>query len=259
MAREVEARGFESLWIAEHLHMPVNCVDDWPRDYAWCYDPFMALAVMASATEKLILATGIALVIQRDPIQTAKQVATLDRLSEGRFIFGIGAGSIPEEIENHGTNYKTRFSLLRDQVKAMKAIWIEEHAEYHGRFVDFGPIISYPKPIQKPYPPVHMGGGTGPRVMECMLDVCDGWMPIGGLDYWPEVKSAIKELPGRAADAGRNVESIEISMCLEEVPPPAVVEDMLASGVKRVIVDFECQDKDAMLRQLDNIMKATIG
>lgn len=99
-------------------------------------------------------------------------MATLDRLSEGRFIFGIGVGgSIPEELENHGTNYKTRFSLLRDQVKAMKAIWTEEHAEQHGQFVKFGPIISYPKPIQKPYPPVHMGGGTGPRVMECMLDV----------------------------------------------------------------------------------------
>ena len=104
-----------------------------------------------------------------------------------------------------------------------------------------------------------MGGGTGPRVMECMLDVCDGWMPIGGLDYWPEVKSAIKELPGWAGDAGRNFDSIEISMFFFEVPPPAVVEDMHVSGVKRVIVDFPCQERDAMLRQLDNIKKVTVG
>ena len=260
MAREVETRGFESLWISEHLHMPVSCADRFPRDYAWCYDPFMALAVMASATEKLILATGIAQVMQRDPIETAKQVATLDRLSDGRFIFGIGAGgNLREEIENHGTNYKTRFSLLRDRVKAMKAIWTEEHAEHHGRFVDFGPIISYPKPIQKPHPPVHMGGGTGPRVMKCLLDVCDGWLPIGSFDIWPGVKSAIKELPDRAAEIGRSFESIEISMFFFEVPPPDLVEDMQASGVKRVIVDFPCQDRDSALQELDNIVKATTG
>lgn len=257
MAREVEDRGFESLWIAEHLHMPVNCADDWPRDYSWCYDPFMALSIMASVTDKLMLATGIALVIQRDPILTAKQVSTLDHLSKGRFIFGIGAGSIPEEIENHGTKYKTRFSLLREQVKVMKAIWSNDHAEHHGRFVDFAPIISYPKPVQKPCPPVHMGGGTGPRVLECMLDVCDGWLPIGGLDYWPEVKSALKDLPSRAAEAGRDFETIEVSMFLEEVPPPALVEDMQASGVTRIVVDFHCEDREGMLRQLDHISNAT--
>ena len=254
LAREVESRGFESLWIAEHLHMPVerSVGHDLSRDYWWCYEPFLALTAAATSTERLVLGTGIALLIQRDPIHTAKQVATLDRLCGGRFIFGIGAGWIPEEIENHGVDFKTRFSLLRDHVRAMKAIWSEDEAEHHGRFVDFDRILSYPKPVQKPHPPVHMGGGTGPRVLECVLDVCDGWLPFGG-DAWPAVRSALKSLRERAVEMGRDPAAIEISVCVGEVPAEETLEEMRTDGVRRVILDLPSLGNDDMLRKLDEL------
>src|ERR1044071_5754440 len=156
LARELEARGFESFWVPEHTHIPASCRTpypgggDLPQAYWHTYDPFVALTAAASVTTKLKVATGICLIMERDPITTAKEIASLDMLSNGRFIFGIGAGWNAEEMENHGTNYKTRFSLLRERVLAMKEIWTKEEAEFHGRFVNFDPIWSYPKPAQKP-------------------------------------------------------------------------------------------------------------
>jgi probable F420-dependent oxidoreductase len=148
LGRLVEERGFDSLWFPEHTHIPVSrktpypAGGDLPRAYSHTYDPFVALAAAAAATERLKLATGICLVIERDPITTAKEVASLDRLSGGRFLFGIGAGWNREEMENHGTDPDRRFGLMRERVEAMKAIWTNEEAEYHGKQVDFGPIWS---------------------------------------------------------------------------------------------------------------------
>src|SRR5437763_639639 len=164
IARLVEERGFESLFFPEHTHIPaarqtpVPAGGELPRQYSRTYDPFVALTAAAAVTERILLATGICLVIERDPIVTAKEVASLDRLSGGRFLFGVGAGWNIEEMENHGTNPRRRFSLMRERIEAMKAIWTEDEAAYHGDQVDFDRIWCWPKPLQKPHPPVLVGG-----------------------------------------------------------------------------------------------------
>src|SRR5881227_2821501 len=182
LARELEQRGFESLWLPEHTHIPASrrspypAGGELPKEYSHTYDPFVALATVADATERIKLATGICLVIERDPITTAKEVASLDRLSEGRFLFGVGAGWNLEEMENHGTDPRRRFSLMRERIEAMKAIWTEDEASHHGELVDFDPIWSWPKPVQKPHPPV-LVGGNGERVLERVVAFGDEWMP----------------------------------------------------------------------------------
>ena len=164
LARACEERGFESLWVAEHSHIPVSRKTpfpgggDLPKMYYDVMDPFVCLASAATVTKRLKVATGVCLLVQRDPIQTAKQVASLDRISNGRFLFGIGGGWNAEEMANHGTGFDRRFRLLRERVEAMKAIWTQEKAEYHGELVDFDPVFAWPKPVQKPHPPIHVGG-----------------------------------------------------------------------------------------------------
>src|SRR6266566_3896464 len=169
LARELEARGFESLFVCEHTHIPVSRRTPFqgggelPKRYSHTHDPFVALSFAAAATRKLKLGTGIALLPQRDPIITAKSVASLDQLSGGRFVFAIGGGWNVEEMENHGARYETRFKLLRERVLAMKALWTQEQAEFHGRFVNFDPVWLYPKPKQKPHPPIFLGGESDHR------------------------------------------------------------------------------------------------
>src|SRR6202008_2794527 len=164
LARALEERGFESVWFPEHTHIPASRKSPWPggaplpREYWSAYDPFIALMAAAAATRRLRLGTGICLVIERDPIVTAKEIATLDRLSGGRFIFGVGGGWNAEEMENHGTSFETRFKKLREQVGAMKAIWTMDKAEYHGEIVDFPPMMTWPNPIKNPPPPIIVGG-----------------------------------------------------------------------------------------------------
>ena len=164
LAKLLEDRGFESMWVPEHTHIPASRQtpwpggDDLPKMYWHTYDPFVALTAAAAATTTLKLGTGICLVIERDPIILAKEIASLDRLSNGRFLFGIGGGWNAEEMANHGTAYRTRWRRLREQVLAMKEIWTKDEAEFHGEFVNFDKIWSYPKPLQKPHPPIIMGG-----------------------------------------------------------------------------------------------------
>ena len=159
LARAAEERGFESLWVSEHSHIPVSRRTPWPggaelpKMYCDTLDPFVALAAAASVTSRIKLGTGICLVVERDPIHTAKQVTSIDRVSGGRFLFGIGGGWNEEEMENHGTRPEQRFKLLRERVEAMKEIWSEDEAEYHGQLVDFDPIFMWPKPVQSPHPP----------------------------------------------------------------------------------------------------------
>jgi len=214
LAVACEERGFESLWVAEHSHIPVSRKTpfpgggDLPKMYYEVMDPFVCLASAATVTKRLKVATGICLLVQRDPIQTAKQVASLDRISNGRFLFGIGGGWNAEEMANHGTAFDHRFRLLRERVEAMKAIWTQEKAEYHGELVDFDPVFAWPKPVQKPHPPIHVGGAF-PGGARRAIRYGDGWVPILGPDVMASQIAAFRRL---AREAGRDPASLEVSL-----------------------------------------------
>jgi probable F420-dependent oxidoreductase len=208
LGRLAEERGFESLWMPEHTHIPVSretpypAGGDLPPEYWHTHDPFVALSAVAATTSRLKVGTGICLIVERDPITTAKEVASLDAISGGRFLFGIGAGWNREEMANHGTDPSRRFGLMRERVEAMKAIWTEDEAEYHGRQVDFDPIWSWPKPTQKPHPPVFVGG-NGEKVLDRVLAYGDAWMPNRFSDDDVFV-GRLGELRRRAEEAGRD-------------------------------------------------------
>jgi len=214
LARELEARSFESLWLPEHTHIPTSRKSPWPggadlpRDYWHTLDPFVALGAAAAVTKTLMLGTGICLVIERDPIILAKEVASLDFISGGRVLFGIGGGWNAEEMEDHGTPFGERWKILRERISAMKAIWTQEEAEYHGKYVDFDKLWSYPKPVQKPYPPILMGG-SGPHARQRAAEFDGHWMPIIGRDPLDE---AMADLRQRAEKAGRDPAAVSVSL-----------------------------------------------
>jgi probable F420-dependent oxidoreductase len=232
IARMTEERGFESLWFTEHTHIPASRETPWPggaelpREYSQIYDPFVALSFAAAATERIRIGTGVCLVIEHDPIVLAKAVASLDRLSGGRFIFGVGAGWNREEMRNHGTDPARRFSVMRERVEAMKAIWTQDEAEYHGEHVDFDPIWSWPKPLQEPHPPVFVGG-TGEKVIDRVLRYGDGWIP-NRISSPEELKQRIELL---REHAGREVPVAFFGAKPEE----RAVERLAWAGVDRVI------------------------
>ena len=186
LARACEERGFGSLYVPEHTHIPASRTTPAPageplaEEYYRSLDPFVALTAAATAAPSLTVGTGIALVAQRDPIVTAKEVASLDLVSGGRFVFGIGFGWNVEELADHGVAFGDRRAVVKERIEAMKAIWTQEQAEYHGEFVDFPPTFSWPKPVQAPHPPILIGGGGGPKLFEAIADYADGWIPIGG-------------------------------------------------------------------------------
>ena len=253
LARELEQRGYESLWLPEHTHIPANrrtpypAGGDLPKEYWHTHDPFVALTAAAAVTTKLRVATGICLIIERDPITTAKEVASLDMLSGGRFIFGIGGGWNAEEMENHGTAYKTRWRLLRERVLAMKEIWTKDEAEFHGEFVNFDKIWAYPKPVQKPHPPILMGG-DGATTFDRVVEFCDGWMPIGfRMGNLPERIAALHQ---HAEAAGRDPKSISITI-FGANPESKAVEAFEAAGVERAIFMLPPADRDTVLPLLD--------
>ena len=206
LARLAEDKGFESLFVPDHTHIPASRSSEaprggeLPREYSRMLDPFVALMAAAAATSELRIGTGLCLVVERDPIATAKAIATLDFLSGGRFLFGVGAGWNFEEMRNHGTDPARRFALMRERVEAMKVIWTQDEASYDGEFVAFEPIWSWPKPIQRPHPPV-MIGGNGPRALERVLAYGDEWLPE------PEdgLVARIRELRARGEAAGREI------------------------------------------------------
>lgn len=240
-ARAAEERGFESVWFAEHSHMPVSPATPGPpaageaglpREYYAVGDPFVALAMAAAATERLKLGTGICLVPQRDVFQTAKQVATLDCFSGGRFLFGVGGGWNVPEIENHGTDASRRFGVMRERIEAMKQLWTEERAEYHGEYVDFGPAYAWPKPLQQPHPPIHVGG-AGLRAIRRAVRYGDGWIPLmsGGDDDPVALLPLLRE---QLEAAGRDPASFEVTLYF--CPPTSeVVERCREAGVTRVL------------------------
>lgn len=253
LAIELEQRGFESLWLPEHTHIPVSrrtpypAGGDLPKEYSHTYDLFIALTAAAMATTKLRVASGICLVIERDPITTAKEVASLDMLSGGRLLFGIGGGWNAEEMENHGTDFKKRWRLLRERVLAMKEIWTKDEAEFHGEFVNFDKIWSYPKPTQKPHPPVLMGG-DGAKTFDRVIEFCDGWMPIGyRLENLPEKVATLRQ---RAEAAGRDPKTISVSI-FGANPDPAALEKLESVGVERAIFMVPPADRDTVLPLVD--------
>ncbi len=253
LARELEQRGFESLWLPEHTHIPASRRSpypgggDLPKEYWHTHDLFIALTAAALATKRLRVAAGICLIIERDPIIMAKEVASLDMLSGGRLIFGIGGGWNAEEMENHGTNFKKRWRVLRERVLAMKEIWTKEEAEFHGEFVNFDKIWSYPKPVQKPHPPILMGG-DGPTTFDRVLEFCDGWMPLG---YRPiNMGQKIADLKQRAEKAGRDSKSISISV-FGANPQQATIDELTKAGVQRAVFMLPAAPRDTVLPIMD--------
>ena len=260
LARLLEDRGFESMWVPEHTHIPASRRSPWPggpdlpEEYWHTYDPFLALTAAAAVTKNLKLGTGICLMVERDPITTAKEVASLDMLSDGRFIFGIGGGWNAEEMENHGTTFRRRWRVLRERMLAMKEIWANDEAEFHGEFVNFDKIRSYPKPVQKPHPPIIMGG-DGPRTFDRVIEYCDGWMPIGGRrSEGPSLGEKITQLRRQAEDAGRDPASISVSI-FGTRPDRDMVNRMKEAGVDRVVFGLPSANRDTVVPLIDEYAK----
>jgi probable F420-dependent oxidoreductase len=257
LARAAEDRGFESLFFPEHTHIPCSrktpypAGGELPREYTRTHDPFVALTMAAAVTKKIKLATGICLVIERDPITTAKEVASLDYLSGGRAMLGIGAGWNVEEMGNHGTDFKSRWQLLRERVEAMKTIWQQERAEYHGKLVGFDPIWSFPKPVQKPHPPVLLGG-HGRKALERVVRYCDGWLPISLRAG--DLKKEIGELRETAKKAGRDPKSISVSVFWAPADR-AKIDEYEELGVERAILALPPAPRDKVLPILDSHAK----
>jgi probable F420-dependent oxidoreductase len=259
LARALEERGFESLWLPEHTHIPTSRRSPWPaggelpREYWSTYDPFVALTAAAAATRRLKLGTGICLVVERDPIVTAKEVASLDRLSGGRFLFGIGGGWNAEEMAHHGTAFKTRWRLLRERVLAMKEIWTKDEAEFHGEFIRFDKIWADPKPLQKPHPPIIIGG-DGTTTFDRVVEIGDGWMPILRPNR-PSPVERIPELRARLRKAGRDPKTAPVSLFFAP-PDRAALDGLAAAGVERAIFGLPSEPRDAVLPRLDAYAKA---
>jgi probable F420-dependent oxidoreductase len=256
-ARMVEERGFESLFFPEHTHIPAARQTPYPAGgelpdfYARTYDPFVALMAAAAATERLNVATGVCLLIERDPIITAKEVASLDRLSAGRFLFGVGAGWNEEEMRDHGTDPRQRFAILRERVEALKEIWSSAEATYHGGYVTFDRIWCWPKPLQQPHPPILLGG-NGPHVLDRVIAYADEWMPnrIGDDDA---MIARFQDLRERAAEAGRGTIPITVAGLMRD---PARIERFEQAGVTRGFFWIQADDRDAVEAELDRYTAA---
>lgn len=259
LARAVEERGLESLWFSEHSHIPVQFLNSTERghslpDYYWqTYDIFVAMALAAAVTRNLKVASGVALVIERDPILLAKETATVDLISKGRLLFGVGAGWLESEMADHGVVYRTRFQLLKEQICAIKEIWTREESEFHGKFVNFDKMKSFPKPYQQLHPPIIMGG-SGEKAIEFAAELCDGWAPW--LPEWPKAKESISALRQRAAANGRDPGSVEISLFQKSIPDQTTLADMENTGVRRIILTILGQSREEALPALDRLEKA---
>ena len=258
LARATEERGFESLWFPEHTHIPASRRSPWPggpdlpKEYWHTVDLFVALGAAAAVTKRIKVASGICLLVERDPITTAKEVASVDHVSGGRMIFGIGGGWNAEEMAHHGTPFGDRWKILRERVAAMKKIWTEEEAAFDGRFVKFEPIWSYPKPVQRPHPPIVLGG-HGPLALKRVVDYCDGWIPIGVRAG--DLKASIAELRRLATEKGRDPGSISISV-YGAPGDPDTLRQLAAMGIDRAVFALPAKSRDAVLPLLDRYADA---
>ena len=263
IARKVEQLGFESIWSADHPIMPVHSESPFPyspdgiinEHYAHCVDPFVALALAAAVTTTIKLGTGVALVPERNPLLTAKQIATLDLFSGGRFIFGVGTGWHREETEIRGGDFDHRWSQTRESLLVMKKLWTELEAEFHGRYYDFPPVKSYPKPTQKPHPPILLGG-MAPNVLQRVVALADGWIPNRVTPQ--QVEASRKTLNTLAREAGRDPNSLVISVHGQPVDRD-FIKALLDAGADRVVVmPSAAPDENAMERELDRIAEAVL-
>jgi probable F420-dependent oxidoreductase len=253
LARAAEERGFESLLLPEHTHIPTSrrtpfpAGGELPKAYSHTHDPFVALSFAAAVTTKILLGTGICLVPQRDPIVMAKCVASLDQLSNGRFLFGIGGGWNVDEMENHGARYETRFKLMRERVLAMKALWTQEEAAFHGEMVNFDPVWLYPKPAQRPHPPILLGGDSD-HTLKRVVEFCDGWLPINRPGFNP--KEAVARLRQAASAAGRDFSTLSISV-FGAPADAAVLGAYREVGIQRALLPIPDLTRDEILGVLD--------
>ena len=257
LAKACEDLGFESLFFPEHTHIPTSRRTPWPggaplpMEYSHTHDPFVASAAAFAVTKTLKVGTGICLVMERDPITLAKEVASVDFLSGGRFLFGIGGGWNEEEMENHGTKPTLRWKILRERILAMKEIWTKDEAEYHGKFVNFDPIWSWPKPAAKPHPPI-LVGGAGPRTIDRVIEYGDGWMPIGGRSG-AVLGQMIAELREKAKAAGRG----DIPVSVFGVPPSKeAIENYASMGVERCLFGLRPETADKVIPALKHYAEA---
>lgn len=257
LAKAAEERGFESIFFPEHTHIPTSrrtpypLGGELPKEYSHTLDPFVAMTMAAGATKKLKVATGICLVTQRDPIVLAKEVASLDLASKGRVIFGIGGGWNAEEMEDHGTAFKSRWKLLRERIEAMKALWTSDEASYHGEFVDFDPVWSWPKPVQKPHPPILLGS-HGPHGMRRVIRYGDGWLPNAGPGV--DLPKQIAELRLLAEEAGRDPKTISIT-AFAAPPDRKILDQQEAAGAERAVFFLPPAGTDTVMPLLDQYAK----
>jgi probable F420-dependent oxidoreductase len=255
LAKALEDRGFDSLFVPEHTHIPASRKSPFPgggelpKRYSHTHDPFVALSFAAAATKKLKLGTGILLVPQHEPIVTAKAIASLDQLSGGRFIFGIGGGWNVEEMENHGAKYQTRFKQMREHVLAMKELWTKEEASFDGEFVKFDRVWSWPKPAQRPHPPIILGGETD-HTLRRVIEYCDGWFPRprGGFD----VVKGVAHLRQMAEKAGRDPSTIT-TIVFGSANDAKVLESYDKAGIQSALLAIPDDSRDEILRYLDKI------
>lgn len=254
LAREAEQRGFASLYIPEHTHIPTSRLTPPPtgelelaEEYRRTLDPFVALGAAAAVTSRIKLGTGICLVAQRDPIVLAKEVATLDLISNGRFVFGIGFGWNREEMAQHGVAFTERRDVVREKLLAMRALWTRERAGYLGEWVKLEESWSWPKPVQQPHPPVLLGGAPGPRLFAHIAEYCDGWIPIGGAG----IAASLSALRAALNARGRDPASVRI-VPFGTVPNPGKLDYYASIGVREVVLRIPSASRDEVLSVLDD-------
>jgi len=266
LAIALEERGFDALFLPEHTHIPASRISPWPgggdlpKDYWHTHDPFVALAYAAAVTKKLKLGTGICLLAQREAIVTAKSVASLDMMSNGRFIFGIGGGWNVEEMNDHGVEYKTRFAQMREQVLAMKALWTEEDAAFHGDFVNFDASWAYPKPVQKPHAPVILGGETD-YTLRRVVDYCDGWLPrarnTSQYEDPDKLVGARKHIEELMTQNGRDASKFDITMW--DAPKDRDMNRrFFDAGANRVVHMLNTTDEKSAHEAIEKVAEAVL-
>ena len=257
LAREAESRGFVSVYLPEHTHIPTSRATpaptgdaELPEQYRRTLDPLVALASAATVTKTIRLGTGVCLVAQHDPIVLAKAVATLDWISAGRFVLGIGFGWNREEMADHGVDFPTRRDLVREKVLVMQSLWAEEEASMAGRLVSLQKSWAWPKPVQSPWPPILLGGAPGPKLFRHIVEYCDGWIPIGGAG----VKAAIAELRRVAEEAGRDPQTLRI-VPFGTVPDARKLDYYASFGIEEVVLQLPSAPRDKILRVLDDFVR----
>ena len=259
LAREAEDRGFHSLYLPEHTHIPTSRRTpaptgeaELPEEYSRSPDPYISLAAAAAGTERILLGTGIGLPAQHDHITLAKQIATLDVIARGRFVFGIGFGWNHEEMENHGIDVHRRREWVREKMLAMQALWANEVAEFHGDWIDMEPAWQWPKPVQQPRPPVLIGGGAGPKIFAQIAEYADGWMPIGGAG----MREALARLRGAMQERGRDPDQLRV-VPMGVMPDEEKLAYYRESGATEAVLRLPSASRDKVLPRLDEFARYT--